>query len=396
MVLGRRADSDLIFGPNDAKCSGQHCELAWRDGRLWLTDLGSTNGTLVAGNRVTTTPLKSGDVVELGRGGPTVSVEWGVADADSTQAVSIVEPDVPAEGRTAIFRAMANEVKQTRSRLRVALIAASAVVVLAAVVVGFVVRRSGQQAEAAGAKADAALSGQDAARRIAEGSSNAVFMLIAVSSAGDEGFCTAFAVAPTMLATNAHCVRAMEAYEREGRAIVARMNRHPEKTLRIVGSKVHPLYTGDPRSPDVALLRLDGALRTWAPLADQNAVSALAAGQRVFTLGFPGQVMNEAMPAADLREAVISRLTDFSNTPGSAATAQLVWHTALTSKGTSGSPLFDELGQVVAVNNGGLSAKTLMVENPVTGKLETQVTYEATGLNFGVRVDLLADLLRGG
>ncbi|MCP3918415.1 MAG: TIR domain-containing protein [bacterium] len=51
--------------------SGQHCKVWLRDDVPVVRDLNSTNGTLVDGEPIdSVTPLKSGDVLELGPGGP--------------------------------------------------------------------------------------------------------------------------------------------------------------------------------------------------------------------------------------------------------------------------------------------------------------------------------------
>jgi hypothetical protein len=63
--IGRRADNDIVFS-NDS-VSGHHAELHMgRDGTFTITDLGSGNGVLVNGSRVTQSPLRDGDAVELG------------------------------------------------------------------------------------------------------------------------------------------------------------------------------------------------------------------------------------------------------------------------------------------------------------------------------------------
>lgn len=61
-----RADDNTITISNDF-VSAYHAVLAYRSDRWWLTDLNSTNGTLL--NRAplnAPTPLRSGDVISLG------------------------------------------------------------------------------------------------------------------------------------------------------------------------------------------------------------------------------------------------------------------------------------------------------------------------------------------
>ena len=63
--IGRRADNDIVFS-NDS-ISGHHAELHMgRDGAFAITDLGSSNGIIVNGARVPQSPLKDGDIVEIG------------------------------------------------------------------------------------------------------------------------------------------------------------------------------------------------------------------------------------------------------------------------------------------------------------------------------------------
>ena len=60
--LGRER-GDILF-PEDGYVSGLHCRLSWDGQRLFLTDLGSSNGTFV---RVLETDLRSGDVLLMGQ-----------------------------------------------------------------------------------------------------------------------------------------------------------------------------------------------------------------------------------------------------------------------------------------------------------------------------------------
>ena len=65
LVLGRYADCDLIL--DDTRASSHHARL-YRDKTAWmLTDLKSTNGTLVNGREVTgVRDLSEGDRIEIG------------------------------------------------------------------------------------------------------------------------------------------------------------------------------------------------------------------------------------------------------------------------------------------------------------------------------------------
>jgi pSer/pThr/pTyr-binding forkhead associated (FHA) protein len=77
--LGRRPDNDVVFDVDaDRACSGYHCELFFRGGEFHVRDVGSSNGTFVNGERVTSpVPLRTGDEVGLGSEGPLMAVDIG-------------------------------------------------------------------------------------------------------------------------------------------------------------------------------------------------------------------------------------------------------------------------------------------------------------------------------
>ena len=63
--IGRRGDNDIVFS-NDS-VSGHHAEIHMaRDGSFAITDLGSGNGIVINGKKVTQSGLREGDLVELG------------------------------------------------------------------------------------------------------------------------------------------------------------------------------------------------------------------------------------------------------------------------------------------------------------------------------------------
>jgi hypothetical protein len=62
--VGRGAECELVL--RDSRVSRRHARLVARDGVLILTDLGSTNGTMVNGHRVSEMVLGAGDRIELG------------------------------------------------------------------------------------------------------------------------------------------------------------------------------------------------------------------------------------------------------------------------------------------------------------------------------------------
>jgi hypothetical protein len=64
-VLGRAGDVDVPL--DDAGVSRRHAEVHVTDGRYRVVDLGSTNGTFVDGERITTGELRDGSTITVGR-----------------------------------------------------------------------------------------------------------------------------------------------------------------------------------------------------------------------------------------------------------------------------------------------------------------------------------------
>jgi hypothetical protein len=65
IVIGRLPTCTLVLA--DPNVSRRHAEVHRSDGQVIVTDLGSTNGTLVNGLRVSSQQLRDGDVITLGR-----------------------------------------------------------------------------------------------------------------------------------------------------------------------------------------------------------------------------------------------------------------------------------------------------------------------------------------
>jgi pSer/pThr/pTyr-binding forkhead associated (FHA) protein len=64
LTIGRGSDNGLVI--HDSRISRHHARLQARRGTLVLTDLGSTNGSRVNGERVDEVVLGEGDTIELG------------------------------------------------------------------------------------------------------------------------------------------------------------------------------------------------------------------------------------------------------------------------------------------------------------------------------------------
>jgi pSer/pThr/pTyr-binding forkhead associated (FHA) protein len=65
VTFGRAPDNDVVVG--DAATSGRHGRIEVRGGAFWISDLGSTNGTLVNGEPVIERQLADGDLIAIGQ-----------------------------------------------------------------------------------------------------------------------------------------------------------------------------------------------------------------------------------------------------------------------------------------------------------------------------------------
>jgi dipeptidyl aminopeptidase/acylaminoacyl peptidase len=65
VTFGRAPDNDVVVG--DAATSGRHGRIEVRGGAFWISDLGSTNGTLVNGEPVIERQLTHGDLIAIGQ-----------------------------------------------------------------------------------------------------------------------------------------------------------------------------------------------------------------------------------------------------------------------------------------------------------------------------------------
>ena len=64
ITIGRAEDSTLVI--TDDFASARHARIVPRDGQWFVEDLGSTNGTMVNGQRVSAVAPNPGDMIQLG------------------------------------------------------------------------------------------------------------------------------------------------------------------------------------------------------------------------------------------------------------------------------------------------------------------------------------------
>lgn len=420
--FGRHPDNDVAFdAERDRDASGRHAELRVDGGQLWLYDLGSANGTRLSGQPVSKAAVPPGAEIEFGAGGPRVRV--GYEGAAPPIPATLANPDakLPTPPATSggkvgqrtvalmIEQALARARREPeRLRLMVLALLSLLVLTVGGVVVAYRLRppaavalrkemvkvmeqqRAASDAERAelqkkldelGGKL--ARSGGKGGADIAKANRSAVWLVAVHSPSGqEEGFCSAFAVSDDRLATNAHCVAAAEELRKRGGQIVVVQNGAARVRLRVERMKRVRGFVpgGTVISPDVGLLAVDGKLPLKTTLAAASEYQGLATGDPMFTYGFPGRLADVSAPEATFVEGVVGRITTLDGRAGDRRELRLIQHSAFTSGGTSGSPIFNAAGHVVAVNTGGYVDKSRAL----------------AGYNFGMRVDLLEELLSEG
>jgi S1-C subfamily serine protease len=218
---------------------------------------------------------------------------------------------------------------------------------------------------------------------------DAIYLVAVHSPTGDEqGFCSAFAISDDTLLTNAHCVHAAEDLRKRGAQILLVQNGDGKKRLTVARMKrIRAFSPGAVTiTPDVGWLKIDeGKLAQKVTLAPAAEYEALATGDAMFTYGFPGRLADVSAPEATFVSGVIGRATTLDGRGGEPQERRLIQHSAFTSAGTSGSPIFNAAGHVVAVNTGGYLDSD--------GKLGKAAL---AGYNFGMRIDLAQELLSEG
>jgi S1-C subfamily serine protease len=223
-------------------------------------------------------------------------------------------------------------------------------------------------------------------REIYEENRAAVYLIGWLSGNKVGGLCTAFAIKPNVLATNAHCVNAFKA--KGGTPVVTQNDSGGKVRFHIVGSSIHPGYQpgrGSADAPDVGLLRVDGKMPKIAVLASDAELHALGPGDDVFVLGFPGRVMDPISPSATFLQGHLGRLVALGEKPPeNVDDAVLVQHDAVTRGGNSGSPIFNQYGHVIAIHAAHLDDED---DVKVGGTPTTMVN--SSPFRVGMRIDLL-------
>ena len=155
----------------------------------------------------------------------------------------------------------------------------------------------------------------------------------------------------------------------------------------------HPQWNAaDLSSPDVGRMQvLEGSMPRTIPLITVSEALRLRVGTRVATLGFPGELqggdLDHLYPIATFKDGTVSAVRPpFQGERYSPRDTYVVQHNLDLSGGTSGSPIFDASGKVLAINNAGIANVVLTL-----GGAPARISQAALG--FGIRADKIHELL---
>jgi hypothetical protein len=399
--FGRHADCEVRFDARqDLDASSRHAVLRKVGNDSELVDVGSSSGTFRHGQRVSGMVLRPNRAEELqfGRGGPrcritiedpsvaTPAADDADADAPRTRVGLDARPSVLGDARqpgsrtVRFLRSLVDDsVNRTTRRLRrLVLVLALLLVAAATLAILFAAGLIGRH-------------GLDAAQ-VAQRYRGAIFLVVDARTGAPQ--CTAFVVAPHRLATNGHCTFGDNEASLDLRVI---RNGKPADSFPVLRFFRHDRYQHQTHMPsyDAAVLEVAEDLGPPLPLASNERLAAIEPGQRVFSYGFPGTLANPDMPEATMTEGLIGRITRFDGSVGTFDDNRLVQHSAYTTGGTSGSPVFDTDGTVIAISAGHYTSFNVGpmhdMEQDQTRMVGT--VQELMGYSFAIRIDTLHEVL---
>lgn len=158
----------------------------------------------------------------------------------------------------------------------------------------------------------------------------------------------------------------------------------------------HPEYDGTLESPDVALIVLEEEPPHELPaFLPRDLAGELRVGQPLGTLGFPAfpPLQNDILPLATFREGTLSSLRPFYDEAfdrDPRNTGRVVHYNISLTGGTSGSPVFDHHGYIVAVQYAGLAVQ-IEDDEVVIGRIDTHEDYGIHVQSVWAFIDWLKD-----
>lgn len=408
--IGSAPQNDIAFDPQRERAvETQHAEIRYERDTVYIADLGTQSGTYVNGARVQQKKLKTGDRIALGAAqgpefyvqieGPLMPSEDGKVDLQTAERIvqSALLHHTSRPGKTRAIISQKVQQAQARAALNNRFLTLGVMAALFAVSIAAWVVYKKRKAEAvlasetglnraplpkpSGDIPTQVLNG----RAIYEQNREALYVMGYVQGNRVGGCCSAFAIEPGVLATNAHCVRACNT--RGGTPIVTRNESGGKVRFNIVKMTMHPAYNPESKradTPDVGLLRIDGRMSKTVTIASDAELRALGPGDDAYVIGFPGRVMDPISPAATFLQGRIGRVMNFNEENTTADQTYLIQHDAVTRGGNSGSPIFNQYGHVIGVHAAHIDEEGDM---DIGGQKTTVV--QSSPFRIGMRIDLL-------
>lgn len=409
--IGRLPASDVAFDPQvDLDASGRHAEIRRTEGGYVLVDVGSRNGTLLNGNQVQETALKTGDEIEFGLGGPRILIEALQPQSghpDTAERVAQGQaggPVVSADDADSATIAVDEPARNTMPSKPAALQSASArarrppvvwvwlLIVLSLLGVGIWFALQGRRSAGTTSvdirQLEVGSVGSITPQQIEAQFQRALYALIEQRPDGKEtAVCTAFAVRPDLLATAAHCLVAMEKASKNGSKFqAASCDKDTEIHAAILRMWRHPHFAlaGLEPSADVGIVQIDRGVHNQVALAGVQHLDALGTQEKLWLYGINGELFRKNCYKTQVYPTKPHRIA----APKSAhsESLHLIQYAAVLPASAGGSPVFNMAGLVVGVHAatlGGLISGISEHDRP------------NAGYTYSIRADALLQMLAG-
>lgn len=379
VILGTDDTSSLRFDPVwDKTVSPRHLSLIWRDNSWWLENH-STFGTFIDGQRIAEQKLGTLTLIELGSGGPKVEIKY-------TEEPMSFTSNKPSQAQKSFSK------KKPDWILPTAIAGGILLALLIGIFIWFAIGRH---------NADEALA---AAARKHEG---AVGLVVIETANGPQPCATAWAIDKKLFATNSHVTESVREALAHGATVFIVINKHPSLQLHVTAAYSHPKYSSEvpnldgkpPAVPayDVGLLVTDEPAPDFFPIASESELRKLHSGYRVAYLGFPmegltGGGVDFRNPVATMQSGIITAVTDFWLSNKDFKYSLLIEHNLGLTGGASGSPLFNDRGEVVGIVS---AMNTIRQAVPLAnGQIRIARAPSGVMINFAQRIDLLNELVK--
>ncbi len=393
ITLGRAADNDVVFHPQDVRASAHHAALFVQGNRFILEDLHSTNGVYVNGLKVTRAEVRSGDIIEFGRKGPRVRIDIvpaaephesspGQGDRLQETASSFLqtEASAPRLGRTTVQMMIDSALRRTRRQFRQWTMGLSLVALVAlAVGASSLLWRDGES--------DSPSEHENGFSVVAQLNQAAVVLIRnyitlvdpithQTITAVSEG--SGFAIDPSgLVVTNYHIVRPWEVDPK----LTSRGVKVTTSSVKVIFADHPPeealearLLRGS-RETDLAILQLVTERPVPVVSGLEADSSQLRQGDEVAIIGFPLGTTLLQTTGQHRATTTLTRSTISKSTP------TIIQLDAPVFQGFSGSPIFNRQGKVIGV----LTARL--------GELGEPLDPSARSIGLGTPIRFVRELL---